>query len=175
MKKLIFLDIDGVMNSEEYKTRVPPRRKCGWRTQWMQDAEQLLDDRACARLQMILERTGASVVISSSQRKNFALPKLMRMFKYRGLLLANRIIGATPSLEKTDEERFTRVHRGREIQTWLENADFCVGVEKDRCDDILIIDDDDDMGDWRPRLYQTDRNTGLTDGNAEACITMLME
>ena len=56
--KALFLDIDGIMNSEDYAVYRIKSKKF--------DSDQFIDERAVVFLNYIIEETGAEVVLSSS-------------------------------------------------------------------------------------------------------------
>lgn len=155
MTPLIFLDIDGVLNSHDWWNRREgePKELMG-----LYD----LDPLACQRLQDICKVTGASLVISSTWRIYHPLDTLRELFKQRGLTAP--VIGRTPDLrghEKTFEEPWHNFGRGLEIQWWLQHylpSDEAVCNQR-----FVIIDDDRDMGDLLGKLVQTRTATGLTD------------
>ncbi len=88
--KVIFLDIDGVLNCE--RTRNP--RKLPY----------VVDRTLLARLKTLLKRTGAKVVLSSTWRID---PVGLYAAKYWGV----PFIGACPDLPRSP--------RCKEVQTWL--------------------------------------------------------
>jgi hypothetical protein len=123
--KLIFLDIDGVLNC---RTTPNPR-----------DFPYIVDEDLLARLRRLLERTGASVVLSSTWRYDPA-----------GIYSANRygvpFIDVIPDLPHEP--------RCKEILAWLRDH-----PEVDR---YIVIDDEDDELDSLP-LFQPSSRTGLTE------------
>lgn len=92
--KVLFLDVDGVLNMHTSGGRYALNRK---RLQLLQN---------------IIEETGAVIVLSSTWRgDNLALKKLSRNLQYRGL----KIHDMTPKFNDKD-----RHFRGDEIQDWLD-------------------------------------------------------
>ncbi len=125
---------------------------------------QYLDTGCLARLHEVLERTGCSVVVSSSWRHGNSLEWLTELLNVpEGIL-----IGKTPG----SGEIFTHDAHGRGtlITMWL------AGYGRD-VDRWAIVDDDVfDMHPWMlSRLVQTDSNVGLTDENAKELIALLGE
>lgn len=157
MNPLIFLDIDGVLNSWDWwarrKNEPPPTELMG-----VYD----LDPLACQRLQRLCDTMGAELVITSTWRKHHTIQDLQDLFRQRGLTA--RIIGRTPSLDhfhNTFEDPWNRIGRGLEIQWWLQHylpSDEAVCNQR-----FAILDDDRDMGDLLGKLVQTKFATGLTD------------
>lgn len=121
MSKIIFLDIDGVLN-----IYCPSRDKYGCK----------FHQEFVNNLQHIVDETGAKIVISSSWRvEGSGIMKSMWMFRK----LPGEVIGITPDLyytlsgPKGDDDYC----RGSEIQLWLDNHPEVTNY--------VIIDDDTDM------------------------------
>ena len=75
--KVIFLDIDGVLNTGWWYTQMDrntPKDKYGY----------AFDPNSVANLKKIIDETGADIVISSSW-KSFGLSELEEMWQDRGL------------------------------------------------------------------------------------------
>ena len=122
MDKIIFLDIDGVLNvigqgSDEFG----------------QCFHKQFED----NLRWIIEQTGAKIVISSTWRRS-GLSQMQKMWKHRKL--AGEVIDITPTevdvVERGTCEFYDQVDRGLEIQQWIDDNNV-----KYYC----IIDDDNDM------------------------------
>jgi hypothetical protein len=122
--KVIFLDIDGVLNCS--KTRNP--RKFPY----------VIDKRLLARLQKLLDRTGAKVVLSSSWRLD---PIGLFAAKHWGV----PFIDVCPDNPKS--------RRCKEILDWLS--------DHPKATRYAIIDDEDDGLDDLP-LFQPSGKTGIT-------------
>lgn len=156
MTKVLFLDVDGVLNSARtWKTRVEGMA-----------AEHV------ALVAHILRETGASVVVSSTWRTfpgwndgASQFHKTLAKHGADGALILSRVIGRTVDgwemqLPKTDG----RLLRGTEIQHWLD-------ARQVEC--FVILDDDGDMGPLTTRLVQTTFDDGLTPELADRAIEML--
>lgn len=156
MKKVIFLDFDGVLNSHEFMARVPQRGICG------------LDPLAVQRLNVLIRSTQAKVVVSSTWRLNRTREALQRILDQVGF--QGSVLGMTPeSIRIPESSLYQGQRRGFEIQWWLDNADrFGVNVGS-----YVIIDDDSDMVHLLPRLVKTQFEIGLTEANVEQAIEML--
>ena len=88
MGKVLFLDIDGVLNTGWWYTQMDrntPKDKYGY----------AFDPRSVANLKKIVDETGADIVISSSW-KSFGLSELEDMWQDRGL--PGKLIGITPNI-----------------------------------------------------------------------------
>ena len=81
---VIFLDFDGVLNTEQYQARLAVESK-PTKDAW----GPLFDPRAVANLQKIVEATDARIVISSSWRYIHKLGSLRMMWEVRGLPCGN--------------------------------------------------------------------------------------
>lgn len=129
MKRIVFLDIDGVLND----TRFPHSagKASGSRViapgEWK--PEDHLDPARIARLDTLLVATRAEVVISSSWRNAYKRPKLVALLESRGF--KGRVIGQTPWLPGHE--------RHVEIKRWLSQQ--VPEVER-----FVILDDDQDAG-----------------------------
>lgn len=93
-------------------------------------------------LEKMCKDFGASIVLSSTWRKDFDLA--CECLYNSGLSKDVKIIGATPWLGST---------RGTEIKAWL---------EENPCQAFVILDDDSDMEDLADHLVLVDGAAGLT-------------
>lgn len=137
--KVIFLDVDGVLNSarswvagkgklEQYHIENPDD------PHYRRVTKCTIDPIACELINEVCKETDAKLVISSTHRKHF--PKhdeveyLNLLKEYFGFLGINPdlVIGATPSLHTA---------RGAEIKYWLDNNPHVTH--------FAIVDDSSDM------------------------------
>ena len=164
MKKIIFLDIDGVLNTESWyvqMTNETPKDKFGY----------AYDPQAVANLRKIVEETGADIVISSSW-KCMGLSQMEDMWKDRNL--PGKIIGVTPNsvsdelLIDADIDSMELFHiRGEEIKEWLKKH----GKHTSR---YAIIDDMDNMlPEQQSYFVHTNPEVGITEDDAEKAIAIL--
>lgn len=139
LMKILFLDIDGVLNSQNFtKNNIS-------RTILPDDSN--IDPQSCKLLEdLLVSCPDLYIVISSTWRRMFNLNQLQNILKQKGLLSCNKIIDYTPSLQNSI--------RGNEIQSWLD--------EHPEVSLFAILDDDNDMGNITDHLIQTDFNIGLT-------------
>lgn len=159
--KIIFLDIDGVLNVigqgyDEYGQGFHPH---------------LVEN-----LKRIIDETGAKIVISSSWRKS-GLKQMQDMWKHRAL--PGEVIDTTPSLylqrggsiqfynNKLEQHPTPKISgysipRGCEIQYWLNSESETHLID----DGYVILDDDTDM------LITQERNFVQCSGNFdhEDCV-----
>jgi hypothetical protein len=143
--KVIFLDIDGVINSMSGL--------------YMRGGQSVMDlyVEHIQVLKWILDKTDARIVISSTWRIGMTVEELKRMFYNYGLP-SRYIIDKTP--------RFTGEQRGFEIKHWLDNCD--VDVES-----FVVLDDDNDMDVVRDNFVQTKHDYGLTYVEGHKAVEML--
>ena len=147
-RKIIFLDVDGVLNSAEW-------------SQWLWDNHvkkyycyELLDQKAILCLQDIVFTTGAEIVLSSSWRISSKMTKMLEeQLKPYSLSIIDRTISDA------------RGERGDEIKEWLSrNPDVT---------HYVILDDDNDMSDIADHLVRTTFHRGLLPEHAAKAIEML--
>lgn len=153
--KVIFLDIDGVLNSGKYIKRLDGE---------FDNPIYQMDPVAVARLNVITDTTGAKIVVSSTWRIPFithptpldALQRCMKSYKITG-----EVIGMT-----CNKANAIRNRRGKEIQIWVN--DHYNDIEK-----YVIIDDDSDMGRIRTHQVLTKFEDGLQDFHVDRIIEIL--
>lgn len=158
--KVIFLDFDGVLNSWPFKQARPPLPRPSYEMTRDELHDRAIDGAAIARLNVIVERTGAVVVVSSMWRTMLLRADL------RGLLARNGFTGKT--IDKTPG---AGGNRGEQIRQWLDNV-----IKAGRTiDAFVIIDDEDDFATFgRKRLVQTSYvGGGLLDEHIEPACKIL--
>ena len=127
--KVLFLDIDGVLNSD---TDFFELRKFGHPVNEIQGSKVI--NRGClALLQQIIEDTDAKIVLSSTWRHHYSLEDMHEMFTARDFSLPFDVWhDITPTLSRGFSDDHT-YHRGAEIRDYL---DAHLEVEK-----FVILDD----------------------------------
>lgn len=164
MRKVVFLDIDGVLNTKWWYTQMDrntPKDKYGY----------AFDPNAVANLKKIIDETGADIVISSSW-KSFGISELEDMWQDRGL--PGKLIGITPNsvsnemLLNADLDHMELFHiRGLEIKEWLYK-------HGKKVNHYVIIDDVDDfLIEQQSHFVQTDPEVGITEEDADMAIKNL--
>jgi hypothetical protein len=133
--KIIFLDIDGVINSELYYKSVNTKKK-----NWSR-----FDPKAVEMIKRLVEEFNARIVISSLWR--FAMKKeLAQELKASGLINFLDKDWQTPVLQLG--------HRGKEIKLWLDQHPDIV--------EYVIIDDDSDiLEEHLTRFVKTEIHDGM--------------
>lgn len=145
--KVIFLDVDGVLNSEQWFKE--QYKKYG------RPCSQTLDHKCLVRLKRLIDKTDAYIVVSSTWRFGYkdndeGWQILMNALNEVGI--KDRFIGITPSLRHL----YDGCCRGHEIQKWLDN-------NKDKnIENFVIIDDDSDMFHLMPKLAKCSFKYGFT-------------
>lgn len=179
---IIFLDMDGVVNSDEFTTE--------WFKNHGHDQSSLMEfsnlyckhdghsgyvvPELVERLKRICDETDCRIVWSSSWRENyvkegsensFDMDTIKALWKAKGLPV-ERLIGCSPCL---DMSRYSYVPRGCEAQKWLDENAEKYGVEK-----VAILDDGDDADVGvvfdGARFFQTTFEKGLTQEIADSLV-----
>ncbi len=160
MEKIIFLDIDGVLNPLHYENALYKMWKASFHEIKSHDEYgQLFFPQNCEALKKIVTETSAKIVISSSWRMEGEI-KMKAMWQHRNL--AGEIIGITAS--EFDEE--VNVCRGMEIDHWIKINNFK--------GNYVIIDDTKDMLKEQEDFFVlTNSYTGLTLKDAQKAIRIL--
>lgn len=152
--KVIFLDIDGVLNSQDWykrRTRYPAPRTMD------QYHEMEFDPEAVKLLKRIIEETGAKIVLSSSWR--ISPDNIEAIKKFAGI----EIMDITPRMRRPEGTSVEYCERGKEIQEWIEERLKSADVECEMIDRYVIIDDDTDMlPEQQEHFFHTSNNFGLT-------------
>jgi hypothetical protein len=184
--KIIFLDIDGVLNHEIwYRKRMEIKQGTDSKDWSDQYPFYEFDPDSVKLLNLIIEKTGAKVVVSSSWRHGRTVGQLQEILDRVGFV--GEVIDTTPSLNARigkDPAGYT-VPRGCEIDWWLEkNGDFqrinwskerqqeC--IDKSKVKNYVILDDDSDMlYSQREHFVQTSFKDGLNEKKAIKAIEIL--
>ena len=150
--KIIFLDIDGVLNHEAfYKERFEKRYEEGAIAHPYSE----IDPKCVERLNNLCQETGAKVVISSTWRHS-GLDYCKDVLEFHGF--NGEIIDITPTC------RCGMCKRGNEIHQWIDDNRESVGPYY-QFTEYVILDDDSDMLYWqRNNFLLVDRFVGLTNG-----------
>jgi hypothetical protein len=175
---IVFLDIDGVLNSADWCRRRPSRE--AWAAQmdispepsrhnltaW---AQRSIDPDAVERLNLLCAEADARIVISSTWGKMYPLPRLELILRERGYS-GRELLGATPDKQWMprivgDERGRHELRRGDEIGRWL--SVFGGSPQ------YVILDDDSDMTVHMHRLVNTDHEYGLTDTDVARAMELL--
>ena len=148
---IVFLDFDGVLNTEQYQARLTVDGKPTKDT-W----GPLFDPHAVESLRQILDDMDAQIVISSSWRYTHSLDNLRMMWEVRGL---------PGEIRDTLACGATYISRGEEIECWLER--------NERPDYVIIDDLDDFFPAQRDHYVETNPIVGITEADAQKAIEIL--
>ena len=150
-RPVIFLDFDGVLNTEQYQAQLAidgKPTKDAWGP--------LFDPHAVANLRKILDATSVGIVISSSWRYLHRLSSLRMMWEVREL--PGEIIDTLPCGAQY-------ISRGEDIECWLETHGR---------PDYVIIDDLDDFFPSQQRpICGGESHVGITGADAIKAIEIL--
>ena len=150
MDKIIFLDVDGVLNSMTFARRMRDEEGISV------FREDILDARCLALLKDVVDRTGAKIVVSSAWRR---IPTSYNHLKDWLVEYGMEVYDATPRVGG---------ERGNDITAWFNRHP---GNYR-----YVILDDDSDMIGHMDHLVQTSfYERGLTRELADRCIQMLNE
>ena len=115
-KRIIFLDVDGVLNimSKSYNT-----------LEIRKDRPNIyIEPHLVRRLEWLMDKTGADIVVSSSWR--YDMDELKKQMEASGFTKWDRVIGKTT---------YNLDHRGEQILDWLNN-------NSDKWDRYVVIEDE---------------------------------
>ncbi len=154
MSKIIFLDFDGVLNSQLWYVRTKGSR-----------GRDDLDPQAIEFLNNLIEKTGAEVVVTSTWRLNRTAEELQDILNRNGF--KGTVIDKTESFGRP-------CLRGNEIHQWMLDNVQKIGCYYSDYKQYVIIDDDSDMLYWhRNNLILVDGYVGLTPTNVYKATKIL--
>lgn len=165
-RKIIFLDFDGVLNTEHYQGLLRYQGE-----PWQDEHGAFFDSNAVKQLKRIIDATGADIVIESSW-KYLGLEAMKELWKARNL--PERIIDITPSsfsdeyLLKTnlDDLDISMLHcKVMEIALWLSEQEDVRYVIID--DEYVILDSQ------LPHFILTNPYEGITEEQTNRAISIL--
>lgn len=174
--KILFLDIDGVLNSQRSfialghkKARLRDAYNDSY---YARITKATIDEIAVGLINRLIKETRAQVVVSSTHRIHFrnsdntGTYNLFEMNNYLSNLgIRCNVIGATPTSDSG--------HRGTEIMHWLDShkLQFTEPVTK-----YAIVDDDSDMRpEQLPFFVQTSLDDGLCLSHYNSLLKLLKD
>ena len=167
MNKILFLDIDGVLNTDRHhdycvERGIAPVDGFGY----------AFDPEAVANLARIVDQTGADIVLSSSW-KCWGLSAMQNMWANRGL--PGKVVDVTPNdasdemLLSVDLDMMLPAVKGSEIKEWL-------ATNGSQVTHYAILDDLPDMlPEQETHFVQTDARVGITEADADSVIAILTD
>ena len=166
--KIIFLDFDGVLNTEHYQNLLYHEGK-----PWQDGYGACFDPEAVAQLKRIIDATNADIVVESSW-KYLGLEAIQEMWKTRKM--PGRIIDISPSsvsdswmltANLDDIDSVIGHCKGIEIASWLSN-----NVKQEA--QYIILDDEYVIMDSQvPHFLLTNPYDGITEEIANRAISIL--
>jgi len=161
--KVIFLDIDGVLNSFK-KLSDPGLPHQAWCPDSMKERGIELEvfPKHIKRVNRIVRETGAKIILSSSWRIGYLADYADVIIYLHNMGLNGFILGRTPNSPELTT-------RGREIEAWFEQH------PEEQVDSFVILDDSADMEPFLDKLVQTNYKKGLLDVHVRQAIEMLNE
>lgn len=155
VKKVLFLDFDGVMVTDRYQEQLMATNSP------LRDEYRARFDPICVEnLRRIIDSTDAEIVVTSTWKMEMGLDGMQRMWEARHL--PGRVIGVTPEIDP--------IHRGNEVQAWLDAYDE--GCRYAIIDDCPILDFFRE--EQLQHLFKVDERTGLDAATAKSVIEHLI-
>jgi len=147
---LIFLDFDGVLNSQEYFLTPQGRGKFG------RLSPEMFDPRAIAILDTLVDQTGAQIVLSTAWRMAASIYAIKDALIRAGFKNTIRIVGSTPYINN---------RRGVEIALWLRDHPDVTSY---------VVFDDRDIRGHGSRFIRTSFADGLKSEHARRAKAILL-
>lgn len=163
MIKVCFLDLDGVINSQDENHEV----------KWLKRGYGFYQDNLIANLNVLLERCPElKLVISSTWRLGSTVEELTDILTEMGVKNFE-IIGKTPNFAYPSDQVHTV--RGNEIAWYIEQNQEQLGYESCyKYKSYIILDDDSDMlYPQRNNFVHIDNEVGLTLEDVDKCLKIL--
>jgi len=157
--KIVFLDLDGVLNSHAYmasQNHADPHHERATSIKGLDGWVKMIDPKAVKLLNTLLEQTHAKIVISSSWRHAHPTKRMQAILDLAGMV--GDVIDSTPLMTGP---------RGHEIASWL-------GAHPE-VKAFVIFDDGSDAGEggltkW---FIKTELAHGLQDEHVQRAIHLL--
>lgn len=167
--KIIFIDIDGVLNHELwYQSKERNDRILALGDRDINDYGDYFSPYTMSLLNSLIEKTNAKVVVSSSWRSGRTNEELQELFNDNGF--KGDIIGQTPYLYFNCEESVGSAPRGAEIKAWfMLNED----IHKNNYTYVIFDDDTDMLYNQRNNFIHVDSYCGITYNDIFLAIEIL--
>ena len=151
MKKILFLDFDGVMVTDRHLMHLADTNSP------LRDDYGSIFDPVCVEcLRQIIDSTDVEIVVTSTWKMERGLNGMQRMWQARNL--PGKVIGVTPDIDP--------IHRGNEIEAWLDACgNECQYATIDDCP-ILDFFREEQL----PFLFKVDERTGLDEETVRKII-----
>lgn len=156
--RILFLDIDGVLNSDRWDQAKKPINADFLESQF--------DPKAVALLNELVAKIDAQIVLTSSWRLNFELEGMNALFHKVGIKRA--LVSYTPNLHAGQGY----LTRGNEILQWILDNKAIIQTKAANYTNYLILDDNADfLLSQANQFFQTDPAVGLTPALVEEIVT----
>lgn len=146
--RFIFLDIDGVLNSDKY---------IGSGKFNLENPISQIDPDSVLLINKLVDKTGAVVILSSNWRLLFSLTKINKMFTKCGSTF--RVTAKTPSQRKISS------YREDEVNEFL---------SKNPAESFVILDDVNEFYDLKNNLVLINSLVGITEKDLDKAIRILL-
>ena len=147
--RIVFLDIDGVLNSDAWDNKRQTTSNDFLKDQFDPEAINLLNE--------LLERIDAQIVLASTWRLNFDLEQMNELFSSIGI--KRGIVSFTPNLNAGAGY----LTRGNEVLKWIIDNKNIIKSKPLSYSDYIILDDKADyLISQTNNFFQTDKTVGLT-------------
>lgn len=161
MKKYIFLDIDGVLNTERnYRALVAEGRP------WRDECGPFFDEEAAQNLRAIIEGSDAEVVITSTW-KHLGEDRMQELWARRKM--PGILAGITPEVAYA-----SYAMRGQEIAAYLaQHIDEDPTGAIEPCRYVIIDDGKDFLPEQIPFCVFTNSKVGITEEDARKALALM--
>lgn len=169
-KKVIFLDFDGVLNTERHQQAL---RLGGWKRQ--DEYGPLFDPEAVENLMAVLSAVPEALIVVNSSWKLEGMDWILELWSARDL--PGKVYGVTPdyvpdllNIDLDDYDNIVMLAgKGNEVKQWI--AEHAPGG----CHYVIFDDMPDFLPEQEEHLIRTDPYVGITAENAAAAIQILTE
>lgn len=168
MKKIIFLDFDGVLNTEKYQTRLREEGKPRW-----DDYGQLFDPEAVANLKMVIDTVPDALLVINSSWKLEGLDRVKELWKTRCLpgIIHSCTPDYVPDLMNINFENYDIIAmlagKGNDVKQWMDKN------VSEGCQYVIFDDMPSFFPDQKEHLICTDPRFGITAMDAMRAIEIL--
>lgn len=173
MNRIIFLDFDGVLNTESYQAQLRQEGRTG-----RDEDGPLFDPAAVGNLKRILDAVPDVRIVIESSWKVEGLGQLRRMWERRGL--PGKIHDVTPdvmseellTLDLSDPDIMSKLEdlgKGREISQWMEEH------AEGECQYVILDDVPEFSGKLAAHHVLVRPDVGITEADVEKVIRLLID
>lgn len=131
--KVVFLDIDGVLNNDTTSTYLQKQKKSWW----------VVDPQNVSVLNRVIEKTSASIVITSMWKQHMSLPELKAVLTENGFKYPTNIVDVT-SIQLKNRDIINRATNGIGLRpnTSLPRVwEILEWLDANRTSNYVVIDD----------------------------------